>query len=227
LFVQKCGIKLFAAKGPVEIQAQSGPMSLIADKDVTFASVSAKVEMAAAKEIILECGGAFIQIKDGSITLGGPGDLFIKTITVQKRGKASVNRPLDRTHPALARLPTTPLTFYMGASPASQAAIPVDMPYSLFVGGALVKQGVMDETGLIQVDHHPTTQQYTLKLANGASYAIPVAEQYRGSVDNGALANSGFQFYEGKHDTHARVIDRAEHRADYNEMLNPDRDDRP
>ena len=29
-------------------------------------------------------------MKDGSITLGGPGDLFIKTITVQKKGKASM-----------------------------------------------------------------------------------------------------------------------------------------
>ncbi|MDR5841191.1 type VI secretion system tip protein VgrG [Caballeronia sp. LZ031] len=82
LFAQKCGIKIFAAKGPVEFQAQSGPMSVIADKDVNFASVNGKVNLAAAKEIILECGGAFIQIKDGSITLGGPYDLFFKTITV-------------------------------------------------------------------------------------------------------------------------------------------------
>jgi hypothetical protein len=66
----------------------SGPMSLIADKDVNLASVNRKVNLAAAKEIILECGGAFIQFKDGSITFGGPGDLFLKTITVQKQGKA-------------------------------------------------------------------------------------------------------------------------------------------
>ncbi|TDV06846.1 DUF2345 domain-containing protein, partial [Paraburkholderia caballeronis] len=90
LFAQKLGIKVFAARGPVEIQAQAGPMSLIADKGVTAASVNGKVRMSAAKEIILECGGAFIQIKDGSITLGGPGDLFLKTITVQKQGKASL-----------------------------------------------------------------------------------------------------------------------------------------
>jgi type VI secretion system secreted protein VgrG len=91
LFAQKSGIKLFAARGPVEIQAQSGPMSLIADKDVTVASVNGKVKISAAKELILECGGAFIQIKDGSITLGGPYDLFIKTITVQKKGAQSMN----------------------------------------------------------------------------------------------------------------------------------------
>jgi type VI secretion system secreted protein VgrG len=107
LFVQKLGIKIFAAKGPVDIQAQDGPMSLTADKDVNAASVNGKVNLSAAKEIILECGGAFVQIKDGSITLGGPADLFIKTITVQKKGKASMNTPmpsLPRGAPALTDL---------------------------------------------------------------------------------------------------------------------------
>jgi type VI secretion system secreted protein VgrG len=94
LFAQKLGIKIFAAKGPVEVQAQSGPMSLIADKDVNVASVNGKVSLAAAKEIILECGGAFIHMKDGSITLGGPGDLFLKTITVQKKSKDSLRLPM-------------------------------------------------------------------------------------------------------------------------------------
>ncbi|RAR50053.1 type VI secretion system secreted protein VgrG [Paraburkholderia unamae] len=94
LFAQKLGIKIYAAKGPVELQAQSGPMSFTADKDVSFGSVNGKVNLAAAKEIIFECGGAFVQIKDGSITLGGPGDLFLKTITVQRQGKESVHLPI-------------------------------------------------------------------------------------------------------------------------------------
>jgi type VI secretion system secreted protein VgrG len=107
LFAQKFGIKIFAAKGPVEIQAQSGPMSFIADKDVNVASVNGKVDLSAAKEIILECGGAFVQIKDGSITVGGPGDLFLKTIAVQKQTKASMNTPmpsLPRSAPAVTDL---------------------------------------------------------------------------------------------------------------------------
>jgi type VI secretion system secreted protein VgrG len=224
MFAQKLGIKLFAAKGPVEIQAQSDAMSLLADKDVTVASVSGKVDLAAAKEIILECGGAFIQLKDGSITLGGPLDLFIKTITIQKTGAASLNMPLDLNHPALAGLPTTPLTLNAGMSPASRAAIPANMPYSLFAGSALVSKGVLDETGLLQFDHHPTTQQYTLTLANGVSYTIPVAEQYRGDAENGALANQGMPFHEGQPGTDAGATDRAEHRTSYNKLLNPEMD---
>ncbi|TDV24786.1 type VI secretion system secreted protein VgrG [Paraburkholderia caballeronis] len=224
LFAQKLGIKIYAGQGPVEFQAQGGPMSFIADRDVTAASVNGKVDVSAAKEIILECGGAFIQIKGGSITLGGPGDLFIKTITVQKQGKASMNRPLDLNHPALSGMPTVPLVLNIAASPATRAAIPAGMSYSLFVGSTLVKQGVFDETGLLLVDHHPTTQQYTLKLANGVNYTVPVAEQYRGNANNGTLANQGIPFHEGRPGTDAAGVDRAEHRVSYYRLLNPDTD---
>jgi type VI secretion system secreted protein VgrG len=65
------------------------------------------VRITAQKELTLESGGAFIQIKDGSITLGGPADLFIKTITIQKQGKASINTPmpsLPRAAPAVTDL---------------------------------------------------------------------------------------------------------------------------
>ena len=94
MFAQKLGIKIYAAKGPVEIQAQSDAMSLLADQDVSMTSVNGTVRISAKNELILECGGAFIQLKDGNITLGGPLDLFIKTITVQKKGKASMYLPV-------------------------------------------------------------------------------------------------------------------------------------
>ncbi|WP_413185571.1 type VI secretion system Vgr family protein [Paraburkholderia sacchari] len=220
LFVRKRGIKIFAAKGPVEIQAQTDAMSMISDQDFTLSSVNGTVRIVAKQEMTLASGGAFIEMKDGSITLGGPLDLFIKTITVQKQGKATLNMPLDLTHPALSGLPTMPLTIYAGASPSARASMPAGMPYELFAGGTLVKQGVFDETGLIQVDHHPTTQQYALKLANGVTHVIPVADAYRGNTANGTLANMGFHFHEGKSD----AVDRAEHRASYNKLLSPDTD---
>jgi type VI secretion system secreted protein VgrG len=85
----------------------------------------------------------------------------------------------------------------------------------------------LDETGLLQVDHHPTTPQYTVELANGTRYTIPVTEQYRGNAANAALANQGTPFHEGQPGTNAGAIDRAEHRATYNELFNADRDVRP
>ncbi|POR55068.1 uncharacterized protein (DUF2345 family) [Paraburkholderia eburnea] len=90
LFAGKLGIKIFAAKGPVEIQAQSDAMSLFAAQDVSVMSVNGTVRISAKSELILECGGAFVQLKDGNVTLGGPADLFFKVITIQKQGAASM-----------------------------------------------------------------------------------------------------------------------------------------
>jgi type VI secretion system secreted protein VgrG len=90
LFAQKLGIRIFAAKGPVEIQAQGDAMSLFADQDVSMSSVNGTVRISAKKEIVLECGGAFVQLKDGNVTLGGPADLFFKVITIQKKGAVSM-----------------------------------------------------------------------------------------------------------------------------------------
>jgi type VI secretion system secreted protein VgrG len=89
LFAQKLGIKIFA-KGPVEIQSQSDAMSLAADQDMSVSSVNGAVRISAKNELILECGGAFIELKDGNVTLGGPADLFFKVITIQKKGAVSM-----------------------------------------------------------------------------------------------------------------------------------------
>lgn len=103
MFAQKLGIKIYAAKGPVEIQAQSDAMSLLADQDVSVSSINGTVRISAKNELVLECGGAFIQLKDGNVTLGGPADLFFKVITVQKKGAASMQ--ISSTLPAANDLP--------------------------------------------------------------------------------------------------------------------------
>ncbi|WP_322107402.1 DUF2345 domain-containing protein, partial [Paraburkholderia sp. J41] len=106
LFAGKAGIKIFAAKGPVEVQAQGGPMSLDADQDLTIASVNGVARIVAKTELTLESGGAFIQMKDGSITLGGPNDLFLKVITIQKQGKAQMHLAAPAFSPTIV-----PFTF--------------------------------------------------------------------------------------------------------------------
>jgi type VI secretion system secreted protein VgrG len=225
LFAQKLGIRLFAARGPVEIQAQSDAMSLLADRDVTVASVDGKVDIAASKELILACGGAFVKLADGNITLGGPGDLFLKIITVQKQGAQSYDVPMNLNHPGLAGLPTMLLTLHAMASPASRGGIPTGMPYKLFADGELMKQGVFDSTGQLLVDHHMTTRKYTLELANGVTHTLPVAEAYRGDTVNGTLANRGFQYHEAMPEGNAEAVDRAMHRQSYSDLLSSGSED--
>ncbi|EKS2173170.1 type VI secretion system Vgr family protein, partial [Klebsiella pneumoniae] len=61
LFAQKLGIKIFASKGKVEIQAQSDEMLLDACKDLRISSSDGKILISAKNEIILTSGGGYIR----------------------------------------------------------------------------------------------------------------------------------------------------------------------
>ncbi len=92
------GIKLFAGRGSIDIEAQTDAMSLLSAKDLTVSSADGSVRVKGKREIVLESGGAFIRIADGNVTIGGPGDLILKVITMQKQGAATL-------HEATAVLP--------------------------------------------------------------------------------------------------------------------------
>ncbi|CAB3809561.1 hypothetical protein LMG28688_07017 [Paraburkholderia caffeinitolerans] len=78
LFVQNAGMKLFAAKGKVEVQAHSDNIELIAQKAVKVLSATENIEAAAKQEILLTSGGAYIRIKGGNIEIHAPGKIDIK-----------------------------------------------------------------------------------------------------------------------------------------------------
>ncbi|WP_186066208.1 type VI secretion system Vgr family protein [Burkholderia gladioli] len=78
LFVQNAGMKLFAAKGKVEIQAHSDDIELSAQKTVKVLSATEKIEVAAQQEILLTSGGPYIRIKDGNIEIHAPGKVDVK-----------------------------------------------------------------------------------------------------------------------------------------------------
>ena len=78
LFVQNAGMKLFAAKGKIEIQAHSGNIELTAQKTLSLVSATDSIEAAAKQEILLTAGGAYIRISDGNIEMHAPGLISIK-----------------------------------------------------------------------------------------------------------------------------------------------------
>lgn len=93
MLARKAGMKLFAAKGRVEIQAQDDALDVIARKDVTVTSAEGKIEITAATELVVNCGGAYIKLSSGNIELGCPGNILLKCANVQKMGAASLNTP--------------------------------------------------------------------------------------------------------------------------------------
>jgi type VI secretion system secreted protein VgrG len=90
LFAQKLGIKIFAAKGKVEIQAQSNEMLLAALKDLKITSTDGKLILSAAKEVWIGAAGSYIKINATGIENGTPGDIREKCAAWDKQGAASM-----------------------------------------------------------------------------------------------------------------------------------------
>ncbi|MEM5367066.1 DUF2345 domain-containing protein [Paraburkholderia azotifigens] len=88
------GMKLFAAKGKVEIQAQSDEMALAALKGINISSVDGEIVINSPKGIRLYSGGSYIHITGDGITNGSPGPILEKTLSWDKQGADSQLRQL-------------------------------------------------------------------------------------------------------------------------------------
>ena len=92
LFAQSLGIKIFAAKGKVEIQAQGDEVTLDALKDVRISSSEGKIIIRASKEILLiGSGGAYLRIGNGEVECGAPDKIIQRAAVWQKFGGQSAS----------------------------------------------------------------------------------------------------------------------------------------
>jgi type VI secretion system secreted protein VgrG len=89
LFAHTLGIRLLAARGKVQIQAQGDELAMSSLKDMTVTSTAGKVVISADKELWLGAGGSYIRINAHRIENGTPGDFFVKALTFQKNSPGS------------------------------------------------------------------------------------------------------------------------------------------
>ncbi|RYD20834.1 MAG: type VI secretion system tip protein VgrG, partial [Spirochaetia bacterium] len=68
LFAASAGAKLFAAKGKVEVQAQSDDIDIIAEKVLRLLSTTSRIEIHAKDEITISAGGSSLKIDGSGIT---------------------------------------------------------------------------------------------------------------------------------------------------------------
>jgi len=93
----KIALKLIAAKGKVQIQAQSDAMEITADRDVTVTSCKDRITIAAKEEILLNVGGgAYIRMRGGNIDVHCPGTVSVKGAKHEVSGPASMNVPMPQ-----------------------------------------------------------------------------------------------------------------------------------
>ncbi|HHL2499695.1 TPA: type VI secretion system Vgr family protein [Yersinia enterocolitica] len=138
LLAQGQGMQLLAAKGQVNIQAQSDALSVSAQKDLDIQSVEGKVTVSAQQELVLACGGAYIKLSGGNIELGCPGNILLKSANVQKMGAASLDlAPVEM-----------PGGFGGGFILTDDKGIPQpSTPYRITTAEGDVLQGVTNEEG--------------------------------------------------------------------------------
>lgn len=90
LYAQNLGIKIFATKGPIEIQAQNDALTMLAQQDVTIESASGRLVLRAEKEMILNVGGSYIKITPDMIENGTSGQILEKCASWDKPGASTM-----------------------------------------------------------------------------------------------------------------------------------------
>lgn len=191
LFVRKLGIKLIANQGPVTVQAQNDTLELLAREGLAITSTEDTISITAKKKIILNAGGSYITLDACCIEAGTEGDYNVKSAYFDYSGPASMKAD-HADYPK--RLSVQPVQLRIPQAPNASAAHWAGMPYTLIADGAVLQQGVLDETGVIEVEHQVVTSHYLVRLVNGTTYRIPLPEQYT-KPRQGELANRGMLRY--------------------------------
>ncbi|WP_322050187.1 type VI secretion system Vgr family protein [Paraburkholderia bannensis] len=146
LFVQNTGMKLFAAKGKVEIQAQGDQMALAALKDLTISSTDGKVVISAAKEVWIGAGGSYIQINASGIVNGSPGTIQERAASWDMPGPDSARMPLPAMPVPQSSGPYS-LRFDMSGALAD-GEVAGSAPYLIKVGEDVHYYGTLDQDGM-------------------------------------------------------------------------------
>ncbi len=150
LYTADHGAKLFAAKGKVQLQAQSDAMELIASLGIKIISTQDSVEISAAKSIILTAGGSQIKISGEGITLTSPSPINYKAAQHVFAGGAAI-------HAELPQLPNTAMQKYSHRLDAYNLFLNhdfSDIEYKAVLASGSLLSGVLDEHGrTMQIPH--------------------------------------------------------------------------
>ncbi|KVT14741.1 type VI secretion system Vgr family protein [Burkholderia ubonensis] len=149
LFVQNAGMKLFAGKGKVEIQAQSDSIEVTAQKTVKVLSATDRIEIAADQGILLTSSGGYIRIAGGNIEIHAPGKVDVKGASHAFSGPASMGYPLPSPRP------DQPGQLELLHKYGNGEAVKGGLFTVRDVNGAVLKKGALDGNGYTVVSGLP------------------------------------------------------------------------
>ena len=143
VFVRKAGIKLFANKGAISVQAQNDLMELLAQKSIEITSTEDEIKITAKKKITLNGGGSYIRLDACGIEAGTPGEYNVKAGYYGRKPKAKLT-------PELMAFPVIKSedfnqSFILLDENTGQPLI--NWPYELKLESGLKMSGITDENG--------------------------------------------------------------------------------
>lgn len=150
LFAFNAGIKLFAAKGKVEVQAQSGDLDLIAEKVVRLLSTTSRIEIHAKEEVLISAGGSFVKINASGITNGTSGKWTAQASMHLMPGPAT--KPYVMPHLLKPELQKSDLEFRHltdWGAPLAGAA------YKATLSDGSIRKGTLDAQGIARLSDLP------------------------------------------------------------------------
>lgn len=147
VFVRKAGIKLFANKGAISVQAQNDLMELLAQKSIEITSTEDEIKITAKKKITLNGGGSYIRLDACGIEAGTPGEYNVKAGYYGRKPKA---KPKAKLTPELMAFPVIKSedfnqSFILLDENTGQPLI--NWPYELELESGLKMSGITDENG--------------------------------------------------------------------------------
>ncbi|AZN36358.1 type VI secretion system Vgr family protein [Iodobacter ciconiae] len=147
----KVALKLIAAKGQLQMQAQSDDIEITADKNTKFTAIKGKGLFNAKQEILLTAGGAYIRIKGGKIELHAPGKVSIKGGSHDWGGPAN----LDMAPPYLPKAEDKKNWLELNYRYKNMQPV-VGAPYTVLFADGTQKQGTLDDKGHAKLEGIPT-----------------------------------------------------------------------
>ncbi|PBJ01015.1 type VI secretion system Vgr family protein [Pseudomonas sp. ACN5] len=152
LFAQKLGLKLFAARGAVEIQAQSDAMTLQADKALTLSSINDEIILNAAKGFTFVSQGVLIKVKDGKVRIVAPEGVEVDSDNVVFNGSTSMEKALA-TMTLKDPVYANPMSGRFQVKDSSSNEPQPHVPYRMETADGRVVRGVTDAEGYTQRHH--------------------------------------------------------------------------
>ena len=150
LFASNAGIKLFSAKGRIEVQAQSNDLDLIAEKVLRLLSTTSRIEIHAKEEVTISAGGSSVKINASGITSSTSGTWTAHASMHTMPGPATTSHVMP--HLAKVDIQKTDLEFRHLTDwgvPLAGAA------YKAVLSDGSIRKGMLDEEGIARISGVP------------------------------------------------------------------------